>query len=58
MKVVHVAAGIIRRGNSEVLAVQRGYGQMRGLWEFPGGKVERGESPEMPAVASLPRSLA
>ena len=46
MKVVHVAAGIIRRGNSEVLAVQRGYGQMRGLWEFPGGKVERGESPE------------
>ena len=47
MKTVHVAAGIIRRdGGREVLAVQRGYGDMTGLWEFPGGKVERGETPE------------
>ena len=47
MKTVHVAAGIIRRdGGDEVLAVQRGYGDMLGLWEFPGGKVERGETTE------------
>ncbi len=47
MKTVHVAAGIIRRdGGREVLAVQRGYGDMTGLWEFPGGKVERGETAE------------
>ena len=47
MKTVHVAAGIIRKeGSDELLAVQRGYGDMQGLWEFPGGKLMRGESPE------------
>ena len=47
MKTVHVAAGIIRKeGSDELLAVQRGYGNMQGLWEFPGGKLMRGETPE------------
>ena len=48
MKTIHVAAGIIRRDGDgdEVLAVQRGYGDMQGLWEFPGGKQEEGESLE------------
>ena len=47
MKTVHVAAGIIRKERSdELLAVQRGYGDMQGLWEFPGGKLMRGETPE------------
>ena len=47
MKTVHVAAGIIRKeGSDELLAVQRGYGDMQGLWEFPGGKLIRGETPE------------
>lgn len=47
MKTVHVAAGIIRKeGSDELLAVQRGYGNMQGLWEFPGGKLLRGETPE------------
>ena len=47
MKTVHVATGIIRKTDSdEVLAVQRGYGDMEGLWEFPGGKVARGETAE------------
>ena len=45
LKTVHVAAGIIRKPDTdEVLAVQRGYGDMEGLWEFPGGKVLRGET--------------
>ncbi len=48
MKTVHVAAGIICNATErdQVLAVQRGYGDMKGLWEFPGGKVERGETAE------------
>lgn len=47
LKTVHVAAGIIRKdGSDELLAVQRGYGDMQGLWEFPGGKLMRGETPE------------
>ena len=45
MKTVRVAAGIIQRDN-EVLAVQRGYGEMDGLWEFPGGKIDTNETPE------------
>lgn len=49
MKTVRVAAGIIQRegddGQNELLAVQRGYGDMDGMWEFPGGKIESGETP-------------
>lgn len=45
MKTVHVAAGVVCRGD-EVLAARRGYGPMAGLWEFPGGKVERHETAE------------
>lgn len=48
MKTVRVAAGIIQRdgsdGQEELLAVQRGYGDMDGMWEFPGGKIESGET--------------
>lgn len=49
MKVVNVVAAIIVRDGA-VFATQRGYGDFRGGWEFPGGKVEPGES-EREAVA-------
>lgn len=56
VKTVHVAAGIIRcpDGSDRVLVQQRGYGEMKGLWEFPGGKVQRGES----AAEACARELA
>ena len=43
-KVVKVVAAVIRDGD-KIFATQRGYGNFSGGWEFPGGKVEAGESP-------------
>ena len=45
MKNIEVVAAIIIR-NGEVFATQRGYGEWKGWWEFPGGKMEKGESPQ------------
>ena len=45
MKTIHVAAAIIRDGD-RIFATQRGYGSMKDGWEFPGGKIEPGETPE------------
>ena len=58
-KSIHVVAAIIFRTSPEnssqkqVLATQRGYGDFKGGWEFPGGKIEVGESPE----AALKREI-
>lgn len=43
MKTIHVVAAVIEN-EGKILATQRGYGEFEGLWEFPGGKVEPGES--------------
>jgi 8-oxo-dGTP diphosphatase len=45
MKTIEVVAAIIIR-NGQVFATQRGYGDWKEWWEFPGGKIEMGESPE------------
>ena len=45
MKQIEVVAAVIRRGDS-IFATQRGYGEWQDWWEFPGGKVEQGETPE------------
>ena len=44
MKTIEVVAAIILR-DGQVFATQRGYGEFQGWWEFPGGKIESGESP-------------
>ena len=49
MKTVHVAAAVMIRGD-RVYATQRGYGEFKDKWEFPGGKVEAGETPEKALV--------
>lgn len=45
MKTINVVAAVIFK-DSKVFATQRGYGEFKDGWEFPGGKVEPGESPE------------
>jgi len=45
MKKIEVVAAVIRDGN-KILATQRGYGEFKDWWEFPGGKIETGETPE------------
>ena len=45
MKTIHVVAAVIRDGG-KIFATARGYGEFKGGWEFPGGKVEPGETPE------------
>ena len=45
MKTVNVVAAVIRKDDT-IFATQRGYGEYKGGWEFPGGKIEAGETPE------------
>ena len=45
MKQIEVVAAIIRKGD-RIFATQRGYGEWKDWWEFPGGKMEAGETPE------------
>lgn len=45
MKRVEVVAAVIRKGD-RIFATQRGYGDFKDWWEFPGGKMEEGETPE------------
>ena len=50
-----VAAVIVREG--KVLATQRGHGEHAGGWEFPGGKIEAGETPEEAVVREISEEL-
>ena len=45
MKTIRVVAAVIRSEN-KIFATARGYGEFKGQWEFPGGKIEPGETPE------------
>ena len=56
MKTVEVAAAIIEQGG-RILGTQRGYGEFAGGWEFPGGKIEPGESPEQALVREIHEEL-
>ena len=46
MKQIEVVAAIIHDSEGRIFATQRGYGDWKDYWEFPGGKMEAGESPE------------
>lgn len=56
MKTIRVVAAVIRDGD-RIFATQRGYGDFRGGWEFPGGKIEEGESPQEALVREIKEEL-
>jgi len=55
-KQIEVVAAIIRKGD-KIFATQRGYGDFKDWWEFPGGKIEPGETPEQALVREIREEL-
>lgn len=56
LKNIEVVAAVIE-SNGKILTTQRGYGEFVGLWEFPGGKMEKGESREQALKRELKEEL-
>lgn len=56
MKTIRVAAAIIIHEN-KIFATQRGYGEFKDGWEFPGGKIEEGETPVQALIREIREEL-
>lgn len=56
LKHIEVVAAVIRRGN-KIFATQRGYGEFKDWWEFPGGKMEKGETQQQALVREIREEL-
>ncbi|MCD8370658.1 MAG: (deoxy)nucleoside triphosphate pyrophosphohydrolase [Clostridiales bacterium] len=56
MKTVRVVAAIITH-NHKIFATQRGYGEFKDGWEFPGGKIESGEAPQEALIREIREEL-
>ena len=56
MKIVRVVAAVIE-SDHKIFATQRGYGEFKGGWEFPGGKIEPGETPQQALVREIEEEL-
>lgn len=57
MKIVHVVCAVIRK-DDKIFATQRGYGEFKDGWEFPGGKIEAGETPAQALKREIREELA
>lgn len=56
MKIVRVVAAVIQKEDS-IFATQRGYGAFKDGWEFPGGKIEPGETPQEALIREIREEL-
>ena len=56
MKTIRVTAAIILQEN-RIFATQRGYGEVKDGWEFPGGKIEEGETPQQALIREIREEL-
>lgn len=57
MKSIEVTAAVVEH-NGKYFATQRGYGEYKDKWEFPGGKIEQGESKEDALIREIEEELA
>lgn len=61
MKTIRVVAAVIcdsLQTNTRIFATARGYGEFKGMWEFPGGKIEPGETPQKALAREIKEELA
>ena len=56
MKTVSVVAAVIK-DKDRIFATARGYGEYKGWWEFPGGKIEKGETPQQALIREIKEEL-